>query len=199
MSKNHAATANKMDLVEQAAIYGSYHNNLYNRIIHFFFVPMIIYAFAVWFALVPLHFNIPILTSINPSVLHGNLSLVLLMALCGYYCIFDPIVAGLLAVLFSAFSFHANHIVVTHTTKETLLLGLVLQVLGWGAQVAVGHAIFEGRRPALTDSLFQVFVSPYFVAVENMFSLGYRKDLAEKIEKRTQELIAEWKAAAKKH
>jgi len=37
-------------LIDQLAFYGSYHRNKWNQIIHFFFVPLILWSFAVWIA-----------------------------------------------------------------------------------------------------------------------------------------------------
>lgn len=47
-----------------------------------------------------------------------------------------------------------------------------LFVGGWILQL-VGH-VFEGRRPALADDLFQIFVAPIFLAAEVFFALGYK-------------------------
>jgi uncharacterized membrane protein YGL010W len=46
-----------------------------------------------------------------------------------------------------------------------------------------------GRKPALTESLFQVFVAPFFLALEVLFVFGYRKDLFDKVETRIAEKI----------
>ena len=40
----------------------------------------------------------------------------------------------------------------------------ILFVGGWILQL-VGH-VFEGRKPALADNLFQIFVAPIFLAAE---------------------------------
>ena len=37
------------DLLQQLTFYGSYHRNKWNQAIHFVFVPLILWAFAVWF------------------------------------------------------------------------------------------------------------------------------------------------------
>jgi uncharacterized membrane protein YGL010W len=47
-----------------------------------------------------------------------------------------------------------------------------IQVLAWAIQVVIGHGIFENRKPALLDSLFQALVSPFFVVLEFMFLFG---------------------------
>ena len=50
---------------------------------------------------------------------------------------------------------------------------------GWILQLA-GHA-FEGRRPALVDNVFQIFVAPIFLAAEVFFALGYKPELQQRI------------------
>ena len=50
-----------------------------------------------------------------------------------------------------------------------------LFVGGWILQL-LGH-MFEGRKPALVDNLFQIFVAPIFLAAEVFFSLGFKSDL----------------------
>jgi uncharacterized membrane protein YGL010W len=51
---------------------------------------------------------------------------------------------------------------------------------GWVIQL-VGH-VYEGRKPALTDNLFQIFVAPIFLAAEILFALGMRRTLHGRIE-----------------
>ena len=54
---------------------------------------------------------------------------------------------------------------------------LVLFVSGWILQF-VGHH-YEGKRPALTDNIFQAFIGPMFLVAETMVMMGRRTDLAE--------------------
>jgi uncharacterized membrane protein YGL010W len=51
----------------------------------------------------------------------------------------------------------------------------ILFVGGWILQL-VGHK-FEGRKPALADNLFQIFVAPIFLCAEVFFALGYKPGL----------------------
>src|SRR6266704_1462862 len=53
---------------------------------------------------------------------------------------------------------------------------------GWALQL-VGHA-FEGRKPALADNLFQIFIAPIFLVAEVFFALGLKRDVRKKIEER---------------
>ena len=64
----------------------------------------------------------------------------------------------------------------------------VLFVGGWILQF-VGH-VYEGRRPALTDNLFQIFVAPIFLVAEAFFALGYKPRLREAVQRRAMEMRA---------
>lgn len=57
-----------------------------------------------------------------------------------------------------------------------------LFVGGWILQL-IGHG-FEGRRPALADNLFQIFVAPIFLAAEASFYAGHRTKLKEAVRRR---------------
>jgi uncharacterized membrane protein YGL010W len=62
----------------------------------------------------------------------------------------------------------------------------VLFVGGWILQL-VGH-VFEGRRPALVDNLFQIFIAPLFLCAEVFFALGYKPQLHTAVEQRARRL-----------
>ena len=62
----------------------------------------------------------------------------------------------------------------------------ILFVGGWILQL-VGH-VFEGRKPALADNLFQIFVAPIFLAAEVFFALGYKPQLHQRVQRRALEL-----------
>jgi uncharacterized membrane protein YGL010W len=63
-----------------------------------------------------------------------------------------------------------------------------LFVGGWILQL-VGH-VFEGRRPALADNLFQIFVAPIFLCAELFFALGYKPQVHSAVEERAKRLRA---------
>src|SRR5262249_60874618 len=46
---------------------------------------------------------------------------------------------------------------------------------GWIFQI-VGH-VWEGRRPALVDNLFQAFIGPMFIMAEVLIALGLKQEL----------------------
>ena len=64
----------------------------------------------------------------------------------------------------------------------------LLFVGGWILQL-VGH-LFEGRRPALADNLFQIFIAPIFLCAEVFFALGYKPRLHAAVRERALRLRA---------
>jgi uncharacterized membrane protein YGL010W len=104
--------------------------------------------------------------------------MLLAAAVLAYYFVLDvPLALAMLAVL------------VLLLWLAELIAGLgegpgwmwfgVLFVGGWALQL-LGHG-FEGRKPALVDNLFQVFVAPLFLAAEVFFALGYKPELRRRI------------------
>jgi uncharacterized membrane protein YGL010W len=51
---------------------------------------------------------------------------------------------------------------------------------GWILQL-IGHW-FEGKRPALVDNIWQIFVAPLFLMVEALAPLGFKRDLLRRAE-----------------
>ncbi len=66
---------------------------------------------------------------------------------------------------------------------------LLLFVVGWALQLW-GH-VYEGRKPALVDNLFQVFVAPIFLAAEVFFALGYKTGLHAAVQRRAMQMRAD--------
>jgi uncharacterized membrane protein YGL010W len=56
----------------------------------------------------------------------------------------------------------------------------VFFVGGWAFQL-LGH-VWEGRRPALADNLFQAFIGPMFIMAEILMALGLKQELKAVIE-----------------
>lgn len=60
-----------------------------------------------------------------------------------------------------------------------------VHLLAWAAQVGIGHAAIEGRRPALVDSFAQsVVLAGLFAWFELLFFCGYRPRLKREIDGR---------------
>ena len=68
--------------------------------------------------------------------------------------------------------------------SPTKSAGLV-HLLSWAAQVVIGHAAIEGRRPALVDSFAQsIVLAGLFAWFELLFFCGYRPQLKKEIDRR---------------
>ena len=58
----------------------------------------------------------------------------------------------------------------------------------------MGHGVFEGRAPALLDNLIQaIFLAPFFVWMEILFSVGYRLELRQRLDKAVQKEIEKFR------
>jgi uncharacterized membrane protein YGL010W len=53
---------------------------------------------------------------------------------------------------------------------------------GWILQL-LGHH-YEGKRPALVDNFWQIFIAPLFLMVEAFAWLGWKRELLRRAEKR---------------
>ena len=70
-------------------------------------------------------------------------------------------------------------------------VALTIHVVAWILQF-IGHGVFEGRAPALLDSLDQALLTaPLFVLLEIFFFFGYRKDLHAKMMQQVDKNIKE--------
>jgi len=149
---------------QQMAVYAAYHRNPWNRLTHFIGVPAIIFA---------------ILIPMNWVSLGDGVSL--LGAVLAYYFLLDAPLALVTAVAVGALFLAAKLAAGTGMTSGWIWFGAFF-VGGWVFQL-VGH-VFEGRRPALSDNLFQIFIAPIFLVAEVFFALGLKRDVRKKIEER---------------
>ena len=78
---------------------------------------------------------------------------------------------------------------------STFQAALGVHIIAWILQF-IGHGVFEGRAPALLDSLDQALVTaPLFVLMEIAFFFGYRRDFHTQIMEQVHNNIAEFKKA----
>jgi uncharacterized membrane protein YGL010W len=57
-------------------------------------------------------------------------------------------------------------------------------IVGWTIQF-VGHG-YEGRRPAFTVNMLQVFMAPAFLVAEIIFAVGLQRHLSDALHLRAQ-------------
>jgi uncharacterized membrane protein YGL010W len=155
-------------LDQQMAVYAAYHRDRRNRLTHFIGVPAIVFA-----VLIPMNW-VPIGDGVT-------LAHVFLGAVLAYYFLLDVPLAAATAAVTCVLFYAARLVAGTGFVSGWIWFGAFF-VVGWIFQL-VGHA-FEGRKPALADNLFQIFIAPIFLMAELFFALGLKRDLRDKVEAR---------------
>jgi uncharacterized membrane protein YGL010W len=152
------------------SFYLRYHRHPKNKLTHFFGVPLIMFSLFVLLGLV----RVPLgETSVTAAS-------VLAIAVLAYYFRLDAVLAVAMTLFTAVLLLVANR-VCTLGTPTALAVFAATFVGGWILQL-VGHAV-EGRRPALVDNLFQVLIAPIFLMAEVFFAFGYKRDVAERVER----------------
>ena len=155
-------------LDQQMAIYAAYHRNRWNKLTHFIGVPAIIFSILIPMNWVPVGADL-------------TLAHVFVGAVLAYYFLLDVPFALATTVATGALLYAAKLAAATGVASGWIWFGAFF-VGGWILQL-VGH-VFEGRKPALADNLFQIFVAPIFLVAEVFFALGFKRDVLEKVEAR---------------
>ena len=164
-------------LEEQMSFYAAYHQDGRNKATHFVGVPMIIVSL-----LIPLSWPQLALGPLQLSAATAFAAVVLV-----YYVFLDTALALGSAIFMAAFLLLAKWISGQGTVAGWSAFG-ALFVGGWILQL-LGH-VFEGRKPALADNLFQIFIAPIFLCAELFFALGYKPKLHAAVQVRAREMRA---------
>ena len=155
-------------LDEQMSIYAAYHRDRRNKATHFVGVPAIVFAI-----LIPMSW-----VEIGAGF---TLAQVFVVAVLAYYILLDALLASATMVAVAALLYAAESVAAKGAASGWIWFGIFFAG-GWALQL-VGHA-FEGRKPALADNLFQIFIAPIFLVAEIFFALGLKRDVRKKIEER---------------
>jgi uncharacterized membrane protein YGL010W len=164
-------------LEEQMAVYSAYHQDARNKATHFIGVPIIVLSLFI-----PLAWLRVDLGGVAISA-----AMLLAAIVLAYYFALDPALGFGMLVVFAVLLWAGERIAALGTAAGWIWFA-VLFVGGWILQL-VGHA-FEGRRPALADNLFQVFIAPIFLCAELFFALGYKPRLHAAVRERVLRLRA---------
>lgn len=156
-------------LEEQMAFYAAYHRDRRNKATHFVGVPLIIFAILIPMAWLRLPFAGVELTA----------AMLFVAVVLGYYFVLDVPLA-LAMTIFMLPVLYAADGVAGMPRQAGLAVFAATFIGGWVLQL-VGH-VFEKRKPALTDNLFQIFIAPIFLAAEVAFALGLRRDTLRRVE-----------------
>ena len=161
------------NLEDQMAVYAAYHQDARNRATHFIGVPVIMLSLFIPLAWLRIDVGGITLTA----------AMVFAAVVIAYYLVLDVPLGLAMLVVAGALVWLGQCIADLGTMAGWIWFALLF-VGGWILQL-VGH-VFEGRKPALADNLFQIFVAPIFLAAEVFFALGYKPDLRKRVEQRAQ-------------
>lgn len=156
-------------LEEQMSFYLRYHRNPKNKLTHFFGVPLIMFSLFVLLGLVRLQFAEVSITAAS----------VMAIAVLAYYFRLDAVLAVAMTLFTAVLLLVANR-VCTLGAPIALTVFAITFVGGWTLQL-IGRG-FEGRKPALLDTFSQILFAPIFLMAEVFFALGYKRDVADRVE-----------------
>ena len=165
-------------LEDQMSFYAAYHQDARNKATHFVGVPLI--AFSL---MIPLGW---LRADVGGFTLSAALVVTAILLL--YYLVLD-IPLGLASCAVFAVMLWGADTLSQLPLMPSLAWFVTLFVAGWALQLW-GH-VYEGRKPALVDNLFQVFVAPIFLAAEVFFALGYKSGLHQVVQRRAMEMRAQ--------
>jgi|SRR5688572_9510067 len=155
-------------LEDQMSFYAAYHRDGRNKATHFIGVPAIMLSLFIALSWARVEVGGVTLTA---AMLFAAIVLI-------YYFVLDVPLALAMLVVTALLVFLGQRIADLGTAQGWAWFA-VLFVGGWILQL-VGHA-FEGRKPALADNLFQIFVAPIFLVAEVFFALGYKPELHQRV------------------
>lgn len=165
-------------LEDQMSFYAAYHQDARNKATHFVGVPLIVFSL-----MIPLGWLRADVGGVAVSA-----ALVVTSILFFYYLVLDVPLGLAMGAVFALMLWGAEPLSQTSLVMS-LTWFLLLFAGGWALQLW-GHA-FEGRKPALVDNLFQIFVAPIFLAAEVFFALGYKPGLHDAVQRRAMQMRAQ--------
>jgi uncharacterized membrane protein YGL010W len=145
----------------QMAMYASYHRDARNRATHFIGIPAIVFSL-----LVPLAF---VRFDVGGTII--SLALVVAAAVLALWLTLDIAIGAAMALILFPMWLAAEWIAGLDRLTGWIVFA-VFFVGGWAFQL-VGH-VYEGKRPALLDNLFQALIGPMFLMAEVFGWLGLR-------------------------
>ena len=162
-------------LEDQMSFYAAYHQDPRNKATHFVGVPTIVFSLMIPLGWLRFEAGGTSLTA----------AFVVSAALVAYYLALDTVLGLAMGVLFAAMLWLADPLARAPLATSAAWFAFLF-IAGWALQLW-GH-VFEGRKPALVDNLFQVFVAPIFLCAEAFFALGYKPALRDAVQRRAEEM-----------
>jgi uncharacterized membrane protein YGL010W len=151
----------------QLAAYADHHRDGRNCATHFIGIPLLFLATILPFGLWRVEFAGVTLTMAPLMTAIGVVGWLIIDRFIGVAMIVavTPLVA-----LAQWFALRFGGVAVWSAVAGLLVVGT--------ACLAAGHALFEQKRPALADNIFQAFIGPMFFVAKVLVALGFRQDLA---------------------
>lgn len=113
------------------------------------------------------------------------------------YILMEPVAGAALAPILIGGTAVGNYLTSTYGSTANTWAGAI-NIVCWIAQF-IGHGKFEGRAPALLDNLVQaVFLAPFFVWFEILFSWGYRPELKHRVDQAVEREIQKFNKSKEK-
>lgn len=163
-------------LAEHMSFYHRYHTKASTKLTHFIGVPIIVLSIMMilnWFTL---------------GVRNGdslNIMWLAVVLLSIYYAFLHWRLAIGMLIIFSIMGIIAHWLAYDSPNWIGGATAAALFVIGWVIQL-IGHQ-FEGKKPALVDNFFQIFIAPIFLLAELLFLLGWLKALKKEVLARAQQ------------
>ena len=165
-------------------VHEAYHRNAVNRLLHWAFIPLELWAVVKLFSLVPL----------GPF----DLSLAVIAAIAPLYLLTDVLMGAAMVAFLLGCRQVALGVLPTSPLWGAAVAVLVFAVT-FGAQVGVGHRVFEEGRDdtdqnlaevARTRNPLPVLLVFYYHLVELFLAVGYRPALKAQIDRHMQAALA---------
>ena len=164
-------------LEQQMSFYAAYHQDARNKATHFIGVPMIIFGLFIALGWV----------RVEAGGVTLSAAMLLAAVVLAWYFVLDVPLALAMLVVNAALLYFADAVSLQPIATGAIWF-LVFFGGGWVIQL-IGH-VYEGRKPALADNFFQIFVAPIFLAAEVFFALGYKPALRAGVHRRALEMRA---------
>lgn len=153
---------------EQMSFYQAYHYHPLNKLSHFIGIPLIIFSLLL------------LLSSLRTTILGFEITSALLFiaTVWVYYVFLDLLYALSSLIIIIPLLYFADF----YSQNDAMIyIFLLCFIIGWIIQL-IGH-YYEGRKPALVDNFFQIFIAPLFLIAELYYHFGFRKNQQEMVMK----------------
>jgi len=175
---------------DELSFYWMYHSHPANQLVHFIFVPTLVWTLCIMFVhaeLAPIEIKLPLLPKHNLN--HVTLWCILYSWL---YLKIDPIGGALYLPIMNIVMYGSALKLKEQDQKESkhsswagtgklFRWSLVLHIASWVCQIWA-HAHFEHGKPALLDSFGQALtIAPLFAFYEGLWVVGINTGLREQV------------------